>query len=160
MAALHREPAGKATDLIGPLDEVAAATPRRGLFVLFSDLLVPVAAVRTAIGNLRAAGHDVVVFRVLDPEEVRFEFTTPGLFRDAETGEAVFIDPRSAADVYRSRFAAHAADVRKECVGAGADFEQVTTDRPLELVLFDLLRARARRGRVPGRHTQKRGGGR
>ena len=41
------------------------ATPRRGLFVLFSDLLVPAAAVRAAVGNLRGAGHDVVVFRVL-----------------------------------------------------------------------------------------------
>jgi uncharacterized protein (DUF58 family) len=160
MAALHREPAGRATDLVVPLDEVGAATPRRGLFVLFSDLLVPAAAVRAAVGNLRGAGHDVVVFRVLDPEEVQFRFDTPGMFKDAETGEAVFIDPRSAADVYRSRFEAHAAEVRKECVSAGADFEQVTTDRPLELVLFDLLRLRTRRGRVPGRHTQSRGGGR
>ncbi len=159
-AALHREPAGRATDLTGPLDEVGAATPRRGLFVLFSDLLVPATAVRAGVGNLRAAGHDVIVFRVLDPQEVHFRFDTPGLFRDAETGREVFIDPRTAATEYRARFAAHAAEVRQACVGAGADFEQVTTDRPLELVLFDLLRARAKRGRVPGRQAPGPGGGR
>jgi uncharacterized protein (DUF58 family) len=156
MALLHREPLGKATDLTGPLNEVGAATPRRGLFVLFSDLLVPAEAVRSTIGNLRAAGHDVVVFQVLDPQEVRFTFDSPGLFRDAETGEEVFIDPRTAAEVYRARFMAHAAEVRKACVGVGADFEQVTTARPLELVLFDLLRARLRRGRA----AAGRGGGR
>ncbi len=160
MALLHREPLGHATDLVGPLNEVGAATPRRGLFVVFSDLLVPAEAVRAAIGNLRGAGHDVVVFQVLDPEEVRFNFDTPGMFRDAETGQEVFIDPRAAGGQYRTRFAAHAAEVRKACVGVGADFEQVTTDRPLELVLFDLLRARARRGRAPGRTAAGRGGGR
>jgi uncharacterized protein (DUF58 family) len=160
MAALHREPGGSATDLVGPLDEVGAVTRRRGLFVLFSDLLVPAPAVRTSIGNLRAAGHDVVVFRVLDPQEVHFRFDTPGQFRDAETGREVFVDPRTAADEYRARFGAHAAEVRKECIGAGADFEQITTDRPLELVLFDLLRARARRGRAPAHRAPSRGGGR
>lgn len=158
MALLHREPTGRATDLTGPLDEVGAATPRRGLFVVFSDLLVPAATVRAGVGNLRAAGHDVVVFRVLDPAEVSFDFDTPGLFRDAETGQEVFVDPRTAAGEYRARFAAHADEVRKACVSAGADFEQVTTDRPLELVLFDLLRARARRGRVPGRSAASGGG--
>ncbi|MDY3555611.1 DUF58 domain-containing protein [Gemmata sp. JC717] len=159
-AALHRDPGGTATDLVGPLGEAGAVTRRRGLFVLFSDLLVPASAVRTAIGGLRAAGHDVIVFRVLDPQEVHFRFDAPGLFRDAETGREVFVDPRTAADEYRARFAAHAADVRQECTSAGADFEQITTDRPLELVLFDLLRARARRGRAPARSAQNRGGGR
>jgi uncharacterized protein (DUF58 family) len=160
LAALHREPAGRATDLIAPLDEVGAATPRRGLFVLFSDLLVPVESVRTAVGNLRAAGHDVIVFRVLDPEEVHFNFDKAGQYRDAESGRELFIDPRTAASDYRRRFAEHAEELRKVCVSAGADFEQITTDRALELVLFDLLRARARRGRTPGRQTQSRGGGR
>lgn len=147
MAALHREPAGKATDLVRPLDEVAAATPRRGLFVLFSDLLVPADAVRTAVGNLRAAGHEVIVVRVLDPEEERFSFATAAMFQDAETGRELFVDPRSAAREYRGRFAKHAAALRETCVGVGADYESVTTEQPLERVLFDLLQARGRRGK-------------
>lgn len=151
MAALHREPAGKATDLVKPLEEVAGVTPRRSLFVLFSDLLVPVEAVRTAIGNLRAAGHDVIVMRVLDPEEERFTFATPAMFQDAESGREVFVDPRTASAEYRRRFAAHAAALRQTCTSVGADFETMTTERPLELTLFDLLRARARRGRGGGR---------
>jgi uncharacterized protein (DUF58 family) len=159
MAALLREPEGNATDLLKPLDEVAAATPRRGLFVILSDLLVPGAAVRTAVGNLRAAGHDVVVFRVLDPQEEEFRFDTPAMFRDAETGRELFIDPRQAAATYKVRFAAHATELRQACTGVGADFESVTTDRPLELVLFDLLRARSRRGRLVMRNAG-RGGGR
>lgn len=158
MGALEQEPKGKATDLVRPLAEVAATTPRRGLFVLLSDLLVPAEAVRTAVGNLRAAGHEVVVLRVLDPEEERFTFTAPAMFRDAESGRELFVDPRAAAADYRARFAAHAAAVREACLGVGADFEPAATDRPLELMLFDLLRARARRGKTPARLAAGRGG--
>jgi uncharacterized protein (DUF58 family) len=151
MGALQREPVGRATDLAGPLDEIAATTRRRGLFVLFSDLLVAADTVRTSISNLRAAGHDVIVFRILDPQEVGFEFDTPALFRDAETGRELFIDPRAEGARYRARFTEHANAVRQACVGVGADFEQIVTDRPLELVLLDLFRARSRRGKGGGR---------
>jgi uncharacterized protein (DUF58 family) len=151
MGALQRDPVGRATDLAGPLDEIAATTRRRGLFVLFSDLLVAADTVKTSISNLRAAGHDVIVFRILDPQEVGFEFDTPALFRDAETGRELFVDPRAEGARYRARFTEHANAVRQACVGVGADFEQITTDRPLELVLLDLLRARSRRGKGGGR---------
>lgn len=160
MAMLERAPEGKATDLAAPLAEAAAATPRRGLFVVLSDLLVPAAAVRSAVGDLRAAGHEVVVIRVLDPEEEEFTFSTPAMFRDAETGRELFVDPRAAAAGYKERFAAHATEVKQACVAVGADFETTTTNRPLELVLFDLLRVRARRGRLPGRTTSAVGGAR
>jgi uncharacterized protein (DUF58 family) len=159
MAVLQREPQGRATDFVGPLEEVAATVRKRGLFVLLSDLLVPAAAVRTTVGNLRAVGHDVVVLRVLDPAEVEFPFATPAMFRDVESGREIFIDPPSAAADYRQRFGAHAAEVRQACADLGVDFEPITTDQPLELVLFDLLKARMRRGRQPGRRAAPGRGG-
>jgi uncharacterized protein (DUF58 family) len=159
MAILQREPQGKATDFAGPLDEIAATVHRRSLFVLLSDLLVPSSTVRTTLGNLRAVGHDVVVLRVLDPAEESFPFATPAMFRDAESGRELFIDPQSAAEQYRRRFGAHAAEVRQACADLGVDFEPMTTGRPLELVLFDLLKARIPRGRQPGRRAAPGRGG-
>jgi hypothetical protein len=44
-------------------------------------------------------------------------------------------------------------------VDLGIEYELVTTDRPLELVLFDLLKARIRRGRQPGRRNAPGRGG-
>jgi uncharacterized protein (DUF58 family) len=153
MANLQRDPEGKSTDLIKPLDELGSITARRSLFVLISDLLVPVASVRTSVSNLRAAGHDVIVLRILDPEEERFTFTTPLMFQDAETGQELFIDPQIAATSYREKFTAHANVIRQECIAVGADFEQITTDRALELVLFDLLQVRSRLGRLSSRRN-------
>ena len=41
MAALEREPTGRATDLAQPLEEIAATVRKRGLIILISDLLAP-----------------------------------------------------------------------------------------------------------------------
>ncbi|HEY8506356.1 MAG TPA: DUF58 domain-containing protein, partial [Gemmataceae bacterium] len=108
-------------------------------------------SVRTTVTNLRSAGHDVIVLRILDPAEVDFSFDTPAMFLDAESGREIFIDPEAAAAEYRDRFGAHAAELRKACTDLGIDLEEITTDRPLELVLYDLLKLRMRRGRRPER---------
>jgi len=153
MGALARDPAGVATDLAGPLERVAAVARKRGLVVLISDLLAPAAAFRAGLGHLRARGHEVIVLRTLDPAEIGFGFDAPALFRDAETGRRLYVDPAGARADYLRRFAAHAAELERACADLGADFAAVPTDRPLELVLSDLLRARSRRGRRPGRRV-------
>ena len=156
LAALEREPRGKATDLAGPLEELAATVRRRGLIVLISDLLAPADALRTRLGYLRSRGHDVVVFRVLDPAEVTFAFETPAMFRETESGRELYVDPASARAEYLRKFAAHAAEIERSCADLGVEYSSVTTDRPLELVLFDFLKARSR-GRRPARRSGRGG---
>jgi uncharacterized protein (DUF58 family) len=158
MAVLEREPTGRATDLAGPLDEIAATVHKRGLVILMSDLLAAPDPLRTRLGYLRSRGHDVIVLRVLDPSEVQFTFTAPTMFQDVESGRELYIDPAEAREKYLHRFAAHAAELERSCVDLGIEFETITTDRPLELVLFDLLKARLRRGRRPGRRSRSRPG--
>ena len=161
MAILDREPMGRATDLAGPLEEVAATLKKRGLVVLISDLLAPIDALRTRLGYLRARGHDVIVLRVLDPAELTFEFETPAMFHDLESGREIYVDPGSARAEYLRRFEEHAAGIAKACADLGIEYASVATDRPLEFVLFDFLKARERRGRRPGRREAPgRGGGR
>jgi uncharacterized protein (DUF58 family) len=159
LALLEREPAGRATDLAGPIEELAATVRKRGLIILLSDLLADASTLKTHLGYLRSRGHDVVVIRVLDPAEVGFTFATPAMFRDVESGREIYVNPEEARAEYRRRFDAHAAEVERACVDLGIEFESVTTDRPLELVLFDLLRARMRRGRSPARRAGGRRGG-
>ena len=73
-------------------------------------------------------------------------------------GSSTSTPTRRAAE-YLRRFAAHAAEIERSCVDLGIEFESITTDRPLELVLFDLLKARMRRGRRPGRRIAPGRGG-
>lgn len=160
MATLEREPEGQATNLAEPLEQIAATVRKRGLIILISDLLAPTDAFRNKLGYLRTRGHDVVVLRILDPAEVGFSFESPAMFRDAESGRALYVDPERARAEYLRRFGEHAAEIRRACVDLGIEHELITTDRPLELVLFDLLNARLQRGRRPGRRSAPGQGGR
>lgn len=160
MAMLDREPEGRATDLAGPLEQIAATVHKRGLIVLISDLLAPTDLLRNRLGYLRSRGHDVVVLRVLDPAEVDFPFDSPAMFKDVESGRELYVDPESVRAEYLRRFSAHAAEIEHACVDMGIEYQAIATTRPLELVLFDYLRLRMRRGR-PGasrRNVNTRGG--
>lgn len=147
MLSLERPLAGKSTDLARPLERIAELVTKRGLIVLISDLLAPTAALRARLGYLRCRGHEVVVFRVLDPAEVAFDFREPAMFHDLESGRDLYVDPAAVRGQYLRRFEQHREGIRDACRGLGIDFYEVTIDRPLELVLFDFLHARLRRGR-------------
>jgi uncharacterized protein (DUF58 family) len=151
MAMLEREPEGRATDLAGPLEQIAETIRKRGLIILISDLLAPIDLLGTRLGYLRSRGHEVIVLRILDPAEVQFGFATPAMYIDLESGREVYIDPESARAEYLRRFTAHAAGIARSCVDLGIEHVQITTDLPLELVLFDLLKARMRQERRPER---------
>jgi uncharacterized protein (DUF58 family) len=146
MGMLDREPQGRATDLAGPLDQIAATVSKRGLVILISDLLAPADMLRAPLARLHSRGHEVIVLRILDPAEVDFTFSAPSMFRDVETGKELYIDPSAARASYLDRFAAHAAEIERVCTDLGFVFQPITTDAPLELVLFDVLKARMRRG--------------
>ena len=159
LAMLERPPEGKATDLAAPLEELAATVRKRGLIVLLSDLLAPVDLLGTRLGYLRSRGHDVVVLRILDPAEVSFGFETPATFHDVESGREIYVDPNATRAEYLRRFEAHAKQVERTCAELGVELSSMTTDRPLELVLFDLLQARMRRRQRPGRRSPTGRGG-
>src|SRR4051794_36428061 len=165
MMSLERAPAGTATDLAAPLDQVAKTARKRGMVVLLSDLLAPLEAIETRLGYLRSRGHEVVVMRVLDPAEVDFPFQEAALFHDVESGRELYVDPQLARERYRQRFDEHAAGLAKACNKLGIDLMSLPTSQPLELALFDFLATRLRRGRhVARRQTAARrsaaGGGR
>jgi uncharacterized protein (DUF58 family) len=151
MMLLEHAPAGTATDLAAPLEQVAKTARKRGLVVLLSDLLAPLETIETRLGYLRSRGHEVVVMRVLDPAEIDFPFQEASLFYDVESGRELYVDPQVARERYRQRFSEHAAALARTCNKLGIDLVELRTDQPLELALFDFLSTRLRRGRQVSR---------
>ena len=97
MLHLERPAAGKATDLIAPLRRIVEIVRKRSLMVLISDLLVPAEPLERNLTALTACGHEVIVFHLLDPAELAFEFDQAVMFRDLESGRDLFLDPARAA---------------------------------------------------------------
>ena len=153
MLALEKPAGGEATDLIAPLKRVAELMRRRGMIVLVSDLLAPLAALETSLALLTARRHEVLVFQLLDPAEITFEFAAPARFLDLETGRDMFLEPSLARAEYQRRFEAHAAEVRGICERLGVTLTRLVSDQPLEHALVNFLHARARRGQIVRRRA-------
>lgn len=147
MLALEKPSSGSSTDLTVPLKRIVEIVRKRGLLILISDLFAPISALESNLSNLRACGHEVVLFHILDPAELGFNFERASMFRDLESGLKLYIDPRAARENYTNKLQAHIADVERGCRKLGISYSRFTTDRALELALFDFLRARIQRGK-------------
>ncbi len=83
------------TNLYQILRSVAENYPRRGLMVLVSDLLVKRDGLFQGLRLLRGQGHDIIVFHVLDDDELDFPFTGPTRFEGMETTDQLRCNPRA-----------------------------------------------------------------
>ncbi len=147
MVALERPAGGSATDLAAPLQRLVEIIRKRGLVVLISDFLAPVERLEKELIQLTASGHEVIVFHILDPAEVTFQFGEPAQFEDVESGKTLLVEPEAVRAGYLRRFEDHCGAVRSLCERLGSSYSRLVTDQPLDLALFDFLRARMQRGR-------------
>ena len=146
MTMLERSSVGEATDLTAPLEQLARLVSKRGVIVLISDFLAPPESLRRYLGELRSRGHEVLLFRVLDPAEMDFSFEDSSLFYDLESGQELYVDPQTIRDSYLQKFQQHGEELEALCGDLGADIHVLRTDRPLEWSLFDWLQTRMQRG--------------
>ncbi len=158
MLALEGDPEGSNTDLGPPLQRIAQTLKRRGIVVLISDLLTSIDRLDQDLGALCAGGHDVVLFHILDPAELNFSFDVPALFEDVETGQDMYVDPRSAQQAYRQRLDQHLAQAQSICQRLGIDYHLFATDRPFDVALMEFLQGRSQRRKQirPNVHAQAR----
>ncbi len=148
MLALEKPGGGTSTDVAAPLRRVAELVRKRSLIVLISDLLAPVESLAGPLALLTASRHEAVVFQVLDPAERTFDFDQAARFLDMESGRDLFLDPSLARAEYVRRLEAHVEAVRGECQKLGISHVLLDTSQPLELALFDFLKARQGRGKL------------
>jgi uncharacterized protein (DUF58 family) len=155
MLALERQLDGTQTNLSEPLRRAAELVRKRGMIVLISDLLAQTDELERHLARLTAAGHEVVVFQVLDPNELDFDFHSPTLFHDVESGQHIYIDPELERANYQNRLRAHGEEIERICRKLGFDFHRIITNRAMDLALLDFLRSQASRRRLIRRRPQR-----
>jgi uncharacterized protein (DUF58 family) len=129
------------------LADLARKARRRGIVVLVSDLFDEEEAVLRGIHQLRIAGHEVVVFHVLDPYELEFPFRDSVEFRGLESGPRLRTRPVEIRASYLAEFNAFLDRIRQGCERQGCPYLLVPTDKPWSEVLSAWLAARSRGGR-------------
>ena len=115
------------------------------MVVLISDLLDEPERVVRGLKHFQFRGTDVIVFHLLDPDEVRFPFQRATRFEDLETAEEVMAVPAVVREHYLEAMGALVDRYRRDLGACGIDYCQLTTDQPLEIGLLAYLSTRARR---------------
>jgi uncharacterized protein (DUF58 family) len=138
-AGLERaEPRAK-TDFTSALNHFQNFLHRRGIAIIISDFYEDPAAVVRAIEPLRFRGHEVVLFHVLDPQEIRPTFSSSAILIDLETDRRMEVIPEYAQTTYRAKIDAHIDALRTRARGCGIDYQLLATDQPLDAVLREYL---------------------
>jgi uncharacterized protein (DUF58 family) len=145
LLALERLRPGTRSNVALPVNQFAEALVKRSLVVLISDLLDEAEPVVRSLKHLRFRGTDVIVFHVLDPDELTFPFRGPSRFRDLENAVEVVAEPSAVRAGYLGALDALTQAYRGELRGAGIDYVQLDASQPLDLALLTYLSARVRK---------------
>jgi uncharacterized protein (DUF58 family) len=130
------------TDFAKPLDHFQQFLRRRGIVLIISDFFeTPEKIVRT-IEPLRFHGNEVLLFHVLDPQEIRPALGEPAIFVDLETQQRIEVTPEYAQNEYGPKMDAHIEELRTRTQAAGMDYFLLVTDRPLDAALAEYLSVR------------------
>ena len=115
--------------------------------MIFSDLFDEPKDVIQGLREIRSRGHDVVVFHVMDHDEIDFPFERMTMFEGLEQLPELLCDPRSLRDAYLNEVNGFAEEIRKGCLSQRIDYVRVDTMNPLDVILTSYLSARSARSK-------------
>jgi uncharacterized protein (DUF58 family) len=132
---LRRESPHSKSDLARVLGQAALSFPRRGQVVVISDFLCDTEGTLRGLRMLRSQGHDVMVFHVLDDEELDFSLEGPVRFESMESGSTLRCNPKALRDGYLEALNTFLDELRRGCATEQVDYTLVRTSEPLDAVL-------------------------
>lgn len=132
VGALNQHPVDPAqrnrpTSLTRVVDQMLAKVTNRCIVAIASDLFVDIDDLREGLARLKHAGHDVIVFQVLDREEERFQFDDAAPFEGLEGEPPLRIDPRSLRRAYLEVFEKHCSEAQRIIRSMGFDSVKIST---------------------------------
>jgi uncharacterized protein (DUF58 family) len=139
----HNKPLGR-TNLASVLHTLAETTNRRGLVILISDLLDDEGGIFKGLSHLKFLRHDVIIFQILDHQELNLDYEGLIQFEDLESGDKIRTFPQSVKQTYRSRVAEFLDEIEKTAGRSNIDYCLMNTSEPLDRALIAYLAKRKR----------------
>lgn len=130
------------TDYTKPLLHFQNFLRKRGMVVIISDFFASPEDIIRTIEPLRYHGNEVVLFHVLDPQELRPQLDEPVLLVDMETQESLEVTPEYGHEEYRVKVQSHITQLQDRARSAGMDYHLLVTDHPLDAALRQYLTLR------------------
>ena len=130
------------TNFAKPLKHLQNFLHRRGIAIVISDFYEDPETIVHTIAPMRFRGNDVVLFHILDPQEIRPVLNGSAILVDLETDQKIEVIPEYTKTTYRAKIDAHIDQLRSRARGAGMDYHLLVTDQPLDRALREYLSLR------------------
>lgn len=139
LAGLEQAEPRARTDFMRPLAHFQEFLRRRGVVLVISDFYESPETIVKTIEPLRFHGSEVILFHVLDPQEIRPDFRGPSILVDMETEQRLEVIPEYVKSEYRRKMDGHLQQMDERTRAAGMDYHLLVTDRPLDAALSEYL---------------------
>jgi len=146
MGALDKIQSANDTQIRPTLDYMAERIKKRGLVILISDLLDDPDQVLMGLNHFRHNKQEMIVFHLLDRQELEFQFGNRTKFRDLETDETITTEPWHIRSAYQELIEMHQRKYRLGCRNQRIDYVPLFTDQPLDQALNEYLNKRQKTG--------------
>jgi uncharacterized protein (DUF58 family) len=141
-AGLERATPRARTDFARPFTHFQNSLHRRGIAIVISDFYEDPETILHSIAPLRFHGNEVILFHILDPQEISPVMKGPAILVDLETDQKLEVIPNYAKTTYRAKISAHIEQLRSRSRALGMDYQLLVTSEPLDLALREYLTMR------------------
>lgn len=132
----------KKTDVEPIFHKLAEEITRRGMVFILSDLFVPRDGLFKGLKHFRHERHEVLVFHLMDDDELNFNLDGMLLFKGLEQTGELRVQPRNLRTAYLGVVEKYLTEVRRQCVNCNIDYRLVNTSQNLDAVLGGFLAQR------------------
>ena len=131
------------TEVGNILTQISSRMQRRGFVILISDLLTDEESFLNGIHQLVCAGHNVIVFQVLDHDELTFPYDQTTRFIGLESDEDIVVDAARLRQDYLDALSGLIDRYRVSLGNVGVDHILVDTSEPVGTILSSYLASRS-----------------
>ncbi len=142
---LERAKAEGLSDFETALGQIAQRVYKRSLVVVLSDLLDASDEGLRIIQQIKKRGADVVLFLILDGDEIDFPFRELARFEGMEDERFALAEPDAVRAAYKDEIKKFIAAARSKCNESGVDFVLADTRDSFDRTLLPALRMRMKR---------------
>ena len=133
---------GHKTNISEIIHAGAEKIKKRGFIILLSDLFDSSQKIINSLKHLRYYNHEVIVFHILDKQEIELNYNEKMIFEDLENYNQIVTEPWQIKKSYKKEMKERIEYFNTECSGMNISYNLILTDQLLDLALYKFLNKR------------------
>ena len=95
-----------------------------------------------SLKHLRYYNHEVLVFHILDKQEIELNYNEKIIFKDLENQNTIITNPWQIKKAYKEEISDRIKYFKRRCLGMNISYNLFLTDQSLDLALHQFLNKR------------------